>query len=78
MVKTDGKIFGKKLNEVYSIHQNGIINIEKFEIISKSEKSNQIIKYKVTKNFSSFHLRNKTGCNSSREFIKQNCNEKNW
>ena len=46
MVKTDGKIFGKKLTEVYSIHQNGIRNIKDFDIIVKSEKSDQIIKHK--------------------------------
>ncbi len=46
MVKTDGKIFGKKLTEVYSIHQNGIRNIKDFDVISKSEKSDQIIKHK--------------------------------
>ena len=46
MVKTDGKIFGKKLTEVYSLHQNVIRNIKDFDIIVKSETSDQIIKHK--------------------------------
>jgi len=46
IVKTIGKIFGNKLTEVYSIHQNGIVNIKDFDIIAKSRKSDQIIKHK--------------------------------
>ncbi len=46
MVKIKGKIFGKKLNEVYSIHQNGIKTNEEFNILAKSENSDQIIKHK--------------------------------
>jgi len=46
MVEVNGNLFGKNKFQAYSLHQNGISNLEEFEVLAKSKNSIQAIKHK--------------------------------
>ena len=46
MVEVNGNLFGKIRFQVYSLHQNGISNLNAFEVLAKSKNSIQAIKHK--------------------------------
>ena len=46
MVEVNGNLFGKTRFQVYSLHQNGISNLNAFEVLAKSKNSIQAIKHK--------------------------------
>ena len=46
MIKIKGNLFGNKSFRAYSLHQNGISRLDKFDILAKSEGAVHAIKHK--------------------------------
>ena len=46
MVEVNGNLFSKTKFQAYALHQNGISNLEEFDVLAKSKNSIQAIKHK--------------------------------
>jgi GMP synthase (glutamine-hydrolysing) len=47
MVEVEGNLFDKKSFQAYALHQNGISNLNEFELLAKSNDSIHAIKHKL-------------------------------